>query len=481
MPATATARFAHDDPLHTCTGPSGLGDPLAVGGDGAEAIRGALESPLHPIPPAGDPRRAAGAGRRAEARARVTAPAPAPGPAVPPARAVALSALAAGFAVLFVGTGVNFAFGILFRSILAELGVGRSTLALAATASLLVNAAGQPVFGVLVDRFGPRRVILASMALMATGTALVSRVDRAWQFIALYGVVAAVGYTGCGILPVSVHVSRWFPAERGFVSAVAACGFSLGHLVFTQLAARTSQAIGWRHTYLAMAAVLAASWAVLVRWLRDPPPTPASAAAPRAAEARLADSLDRPRALRTGAFWALTGGLVGCGFTDFLMTTHLAPHALDLGLGAGVAANAVSLWAGANIVGILAAGTVAARLGARAALVLTYGLRAGALFYLPLVRDPWQLYLFAALFGATFFTTAPLSSTLVGQLFGPLHHGAIFGAANLFHHSAGALGSYAGGLVFDLLGSYRPIFLAGALVVVGSAAVTGLARPPARP
>ena len=50
------------------------------------------------------------------------------------------------------------------------------------------------------------------------------------------------------------------------------------------------------------------------------------------------------------------------------------------------------------------------------------------------------------MFWATFFTTAPLSSTLVGQLFRPAHHGAVFGAANLFHHSAGALGSYAGEL-----------------------------------
>jgi MFS family permease len=167
---------------------------------------------------------------------------------------------------------------------------------------------------------------------------------------------------------------------------------------------------------------------------------------------------------------------MGCGFTDFLMTTHLAPHATDLGLTPGVAANAISLWAAANVLGILAAGSVATRLGTRTALVLTYGLRAAALFYLPLVGESWQLYLFAALFGATFFTTAPLSSTLVGQLFGPAHHGAIFGAANLFHHGAGALGSYAGGLVFDLAGSYRPMFLLAALVVVGSACITPLAR-----
>jgi MFS family permease len=189
-------------------------------------------------------------------------------------------------------------------------------------------------------------------------------------------------------------------------------------------------------------------------------------------------SVDRRAALATAAFWAMTAGLMGCGFTDFLMTTHLAPYATDLGLTPGVAANAVSLWAAANVLGILAAGTVAARIGTRRALVLTYGLRAAALFYLPLVQEPWQLYLFAGLFGATFFTTAPLSSTLVGQLFGPAHHGAIFGAANFFHHSAGALGSYAGGLVFDRAGSYRPIFLLAALVVVGSATVTSLARTP---
>jgi MFS family permease len=168
---------------------------------------------------------------------------------------------------------------------------------------------------------------------------------------------------------------------------------------------------------------------------------------------------------------------MGCGFTDFLLTTHLAPHATDLGLTSGVAANAISLWAAANVLGILAAGTVAARIGTRPALVLTYGIRAAALLYLPVAREPWELYVFAALFGATFFTTAPLSSTLIGQLFGPAHHGTIFGMANLFHHSAGALGSYAGGLTFDLVGSYRPIFILAALVVVGSAGVTSLARP----
>jgi len=168
----------------------------------------------------------------------------------------AWSAVGAGFAVLFVCTGVNQSFGILFKPILNEFGGDRGTLSFAATASLLVYALSQLFFGPLIDRFGPRRVMLPSMALMVLGTALVSTAGSPWQMTLLYGVVAAVGYTGTGILPVSVYVARWFPGRGGFPMAVAATGFSLGHLVFTQVAAHAAEAMGWRRTYLLLAVLL---------------------------------------------------------------------------------------------------------------------------------------------------------------------------------------------------------------------------------
>ncbi len=397
-----------------------------------------------------------------------------------PAPRVPWTALGTGFAVLFVCSGVNFSFGILFKPILMELGSDRSTLALAATASLCLNAVGQPLLGALIDRIGPRRVILPSMALMALGTGLAGLAQSPWHFVLLYGVVVAVGSTGTGILPISVHITRWFPGERGFVMAVAASGFSLGHLVFTQLAARATVAAGWRRAYRLMAAILLAALPVIAVWLRDAPRVGPRGAAGNPTRDALG-SVSRRAALGTPAFWWLTIGLMGCGFTDFLLTTHLPAFAADLGLAPTVAANAVSLWAAANIAGILVAGSFAARVGSRQALVATYALRAVSLFYLSSVRDAWQLYLFAILFGATFFTTAPLSSTLVGSLFGPAHHGLIFGTANLFHHIAGAIGAYAGGVVFDLTGSYLTIFLASGIMVTVSAAVTWLARSAGRP
>lgn len=392
----------------------------------------------------------------------------------------AWSALGAGFTVLFVCTGVNFSFGILFKPILQEFGWDRATLALAATASLCVYALTQPFFGVMVDRFGPRRVILPSMALMIVGTGLVGLANTPLQFTLLYGVVASVGYTGTGIVPVSIHISRWFPGQRAFAMAVGACGFSLGYLVFTQIAAHAASAYGWRRAYALMAALLLLFLLVIGVWLRDPPPVPVAQGSP-SPRPDAVPSLDRRAAMHTPAFWWMTAGYIGCGFTDFLLTTHIPPFATDLGLPQAVAANTVSLWSAANIGGILVAGSFADRIGSRQALVATYVLRAASLFLLLLVQETWQLYLFAVLFGATFFTTAPLTSTLVGSLFGPAYQGAIFGAANMFHHVGGALGSFAGGIAYDVSRTYLGIFLASALLVVASAAATSLARPPRRP
>src|SRR5262249_5680681 len=160
-------------------------------------------------------------------------------------------------------------------------------------------------------------------------------------------------YTGCGILPVSVHVSRWFPGERGFVSAVAASGFSLGQVTLTQVAARAATMVGWRDAYLLLAGVLSAALVVFHFTLRDAPAarggTRPGLDARRTGWPARGRALDRRTAMGTVAFWGLAVGLMGCGFTDFLMTTHLAAYATDLGMAPAVAANALSLLGAANV------------------------------------------------------------------------------------------------------------------------------------
>jgi len=103
--------------------------------------------------------------------------------------------------------------------------------------------------------------------------------------------------------------------------------------------------------------------------------------------------------------------------------------------------------------------------GNRQALVAVYAVRALSLTLLVLVHDRAGLYVFAALFGATFFTTAPLTSGLITEVYGLAMTGTLYGAVNAAHHLAGAFGSYVAGVVFDVHGSYLPIFTVGAATI----------------
>ena len=399
-----------------------------------------------------------------------------------------LGALAAGFAVLFVGTGVNFAFGILFKPILVELGVGRSTLALAATASLLVNAAGQPAFGALVDRFGPRRVILASMALMTVGTALVSRVARA------VAVHPALRGRGRGRLhglrdPAGLGPRRPLVPRRARVRDGGRGERVLARASRIHPGRRPRGRRGrWRQTYLLMAAVLAGSVGVFLFALRDAPvPVRAGAPEPAAAARIRATGAVRARVPRPPDR-AQDAGLLGADRGTHGLRLHGLPddHApggpcgRPRADGRGRRQRSEPLGGGQRRSASWPPAPWPPGSAPASALVLTYGLRAAAFFYLPFVREPWHLYVFAGLFGATFFTTSPLSSTLVGQLFGPPTTARSSGPRTSSTTARARWAPSPAGLVFDLAGSYRPIFLLAGIVVVGSAAVTSFARGGAR-
>lgn len=171
-------------------------------------------------------------------------------------------------------------------------------------------------------------------------------------------------------------------------------------------------------------------------------------------------------------FGLLGGAYFACGFTDFMITTHLAALAVDRGLGQSTGAHALSLLAVTNVAGLLVAGRLADRTSTRTALIGVYLVRALALTLLPFAGGRGGLYLFAILFGLTFFTTAPLTSALVNEHYGLARTGRVFGAANAIHHVAGATGAYLAGRVFDATGSYLPAFVLGAAVVYAAAVLT---------
>jgi MFS family permease len=355
---------------------------------------------------------------------------------------------------------VNLSFGVFLAPLSAELGASRAAISLGAALNLLLYGLSQPFFGRMIDAYGPRRVMAIGVALMAIGNLLMSRVDGLWQLYLFYGFLAGAGFTASAILPVSILVLRWVEHRRGLILGTIATGASLGQALFYQVAATLITHLGWRAAYLVFGALLVALVPFCLLLIRDHPgPTPVRG------DGRRATAVSIGPVLRRRTFLLIGGAYLACGFTDFMITTHLAVLATDRGLPSAVGARALSVLAIANIVGLLVGGRLADAVGNRQALVVVYAVRALSLTMLVFVHDRAELYVFAALFGATFFTTAPLTSGLITEVYGLAMTGTLYGAVNAAHHLAGAFGSYVAGVVFDVHGSYLPIFTVGAATI----------------
>jgi MFS family permease len=375
-----------------------------------------------------------------------------------------IAVVAVAFVTLLVTSGVNLSFGLFLAPLAREFGASRAAVSFAATTNLLLLGVAQPFFGRLIDAFGPRRVLTIGIASMALAVLATGQATALWQLYLSYGVLGGIGFTGAGILTVSVLVLRWFRRSRGTALTVIATGSSLGQAVFYQAASWLIATGGWRTTCSIFGVLLAVLVPICFWLVRDDPPGD-TAAEPAATSARDTDTTGLADVVTRPTFRLLAGAYLACGFTDFMITTHLAVLAVDRGLGAMTGARALSLLAVANVAGLLLAGRLADRTSNRFTLVVVYAVRALALTLLPFVGGRTGLFTFAVVFGLTFFTTAPLTSSLVNELYGLRLTGRVFGMANLIHHLAGAAGAYLAGEAFDLTGSYLPVFLLGAAFV----------------
>ncbi|MBI2874351.1 MAG: MFS transporter, partial [Firmicutes bacterium] len=182
------------------------------------------------------------------------------------------------------------------------------------------------------------------------------------------------------------------------------------------------------------------------------------------------------QAVRNRAFFFISSAYFVCGFTGHVIGAHLVLWALDQGFSEMTAATALGLMGGTNALGILVMGAVSDRLGRKFPLGLVYLLRGLSFFLIFWARSESSLILFSLVFGFSTFATAPITSALVGDLFGARSVGRLYGAVTLFHQVGAGLGVYLAGLTFDLTGTYLWVFAASA-IMLGFAAILSWTAP----
>lgn len=237
-----------------------------------------------------------------------------------------------------------------------EFGWTRTQYSFATTFMFISGAVTGLVFGRVVDRFGPRIVLLAGAVCGGVTMLLLSRQDgQLWQLYAAYGALGAFGSTGLGYTKV---IGTLFMRHRGKALALFGAETVLAMATLPLLTNALIVNQGWRGTYVVYGLIMLALSPVLYLVIRGPGLDGSIAAARGAAAVAppVAEGLTPPQMRRDRTFWlillaaVLTGGL----YTGFL--THIIAAITDKGFSPTTAASILSAATLTGIIGTLAAG-----------------------------------------------------------------------------------------------------------------------------
>jgi predicted MFS family arabinose efflux permease len=378
---------------------------------------------------------------------------------------IVLSAL-----IISLCMGLRQSLGLFMRPLTLDFGITAATFSFSLALQNIVWGLSQPFLGALADRHGPRPVLIGTALAYAAGLLLMVFSKGLPGGLAVAGFLTGVGTAGTGFGVLIGTISRATPPEKRSqtVGAVAAAG-SLGTMMLAPLGQALIDGSGWQAAMLLFAAIAGsmALFALPIRSLATTLGAQAATGTAAAAVPPLGEALRE--AMRHRGYLFMMLAFFACGFQLVFITTHLPQYLALCGVPPGVGASALALIGLFNTVGTYAFGLLGARYSQKRLLALIYLLRTlfiCAFLLLP-VRSTSTL-VFAAAMGLLWLGVAPLVTGIIGRVFGLAHFNTLYGVVFLSHQLGSFFGAWAGGLVFDLTGSYDAGW--AALIVVGAAA-----------
>lgn len=151
--------------------------------------------------------------------------------------------------------GLRTSFSVFYVALGAEFPWRPGALAGAQSTALIASMASAPLLGAMLDRFGPRKVIIPGILILTAGLALCATISSLAEFYFYYGVIAGSAVTAVGVVTYSAVLRHWFLEKRGFASGIAVSGMGFGMLVFVPMAQYTISVWGWRNAFLFLSAL----------------------------------------------------------------------------------------------------------------------------------------------------------------------------------------------------------------------------------
>jgi MFS family permease len=361
-------------------------------------------------------------------------------------------------ASLFVYT-----FGVFLKPLTLEFGWSREGVSAAFGIAAIMVALASPVLGLLLDRFGPRRIIAPCLIVFGSAFASLSLLTpHLWHLYAVFFVIGVVG-NGTAQMAYSRAVSSWFTRRRGMAFALLLCGGSVGAMVMPPLSQTLIARLGWRGAALALGVmVLVVGLPAVLLFVRERPRRDTGPSS-EAAGATVGEGL------RSRVFWILVVVLFFASIAQNGSIAHLSALLTDRGVSSNGGALALSAMGAASLLGRLVTGWLLDRFFAARVSFALLAIAALGAFTLAGAQSLAMGVAAAAMIGFGMGGEADVTTYLLSRYFGLRSFSTLYGFTWTAYAFAGAIGPILMGKAFDATGSYERLLVVLALGTLGVA------------
>ena len=392
--------------------------------------------------------------------------------------------LVASSIILMIGFGVRASFGVFQIPIAAEFSWARSEFSMAIAIQNLAWGIGQPIFGAIAEKIGDRKAIFIGVIFYAVGLVLSSYAITPGQH-QFYALFVGFGVAGTGFGVILAIVGRAASDEnRSMALGIATAVGSIGQIVGPPTAEYLLSHYNWSTVFLVFAGIIVSTLVLL----------PVLTAPERDTKPELEETLAQVlrKAFYDPSFTLIFLGFFSCGFQLAFVTAHFPAFVTEMcsnisgdGILAGIGVDttsalgafAIALIGAANVVGTLCAGYLGKRYQKKNLLAMIYTARTIiAVIFIMVPMTPLTVVTFSLTMGLLWLASVPLTSGLVGYIYGLRYMGTLYGVVFFSHQLGSFLGVWLGGALYDIYGSYTIVWWVG----IGVGAFSAIVHMPIR-
>ena len=376
--------------------------------------------------------------------------------------------LIGGSLILLISFAIRSTFGLFQIPIAEEFMWARSEFSMAIAIQNLAWGIGTPIFSAFAEKFGDRKAITLGLILYAIGVFISSSASspEAHQFL---NILIGFGIAGSGFGPILAVVGRTAaPEKRSLALGITTAAGSAGQVVGPPFAAGLLDIMPWSSVFIIFA-IISILTIVLVPLLKSKPKI-----SKKEIEENLSDALKE--AFKDPTYTMLFLGFFSCGFQLAFITAHfpafIAESSSPIIQGslisvvcnsvASLGALSIALIGLFNIIGSITAGAMGKYYTKKYLLSTIYtGRTIAAIIFIMLPITPTSVVIFSIVMGSLWLATVPLTSGIIGYIYGLKFMGTLYGIVFLSHQIGSFVGVWLGGLFYDIYGSYDIVWWVG--------------------